>query len=108
MLSERTRDYGYIAIPTSNHDLPRYSVVRTQKEIAFINREGQGYPLVYTRTDGEETYLVCINPTGREQSYEFLEIEKYQTIIQNKEAILENRKIILPDVGFWIGKEKEK
>lgn len=30
--------------------------------------EAQPYPMVYTRSDGENTYLVALNPTGKKQS----------------------------------------
>lgn len=214
MLRKRTGDYGYIAIPTGNHDLPRYSVGRTQEEmkcicafaltmpgvpfvyygdeiglryqseliskeggynrtgsrtpmqwshdknlgfsegakedlylpvddaedaptveeqmkdtnsllhmvrnlvalrkstpalasdgeVAFINQEGQGYPLVYTRTDGDETYLICINPTGRVQEYEYTDICNYQPVLTSRKIRVEDGKITLPEVSFWIGK----
>ena len=35
-LREITEGEGYIAIPTGNHDLPRYSVGRTQEEMKLI------------------------------------------------------------------------
>jgi len=29
-------------------------------------------------------------------------------VLQNKEIILEHGRIVLPEVGFWIGKKKEQ
>jgi len=77
-------------------------------KVEFLNRENKGYPLVYTRTDGVDTYLICINPTGETQTYDLNESEQYQTVLQNKEIILEHGRIVLPEVGFWIGKKKEQ
>lgn len=76
-------------------------------EVEFLNRENRGYPLVYTRTDGEDTYLICINPTGQAQTFDLKESEQYHAVLQNKEITLEQGKIILPEVSFWIAKKKE-
>ncbi len=76
-------------------------------EVEFLNREGQGYPLVYTRTDGTDTYLICINPTGQTQTFDLKQDEQYELALQNKEVTFDKGIITLPEVSFWIAKKVE-
>ncbi len=38
-------------------------------DFQVLNREHKGYPLIYRRSGGDGSYLICINPTSREQTY---------------------------------------
>lgn len=76
-------------------------------EVEFLNREGQGYPLVYTRTYDKETYLICINPTGVTQCFDLQDICKYQMVLQNKDVVVRQGTITLPEVSFWIAKKTD-
>ena len=71
----------------------------------FLNRKNQGYPLVYTRTDGKETYLICINPTGAVQQFALQNLYEYQMVLQNKEVVVEQGILTLPEVSFWVAKK---
>lgn len=216
MLCEKTKGMGYIAIPTGNHDLPRYSYARTQEEMKviaafvltmpgvpfvyygdeigiryrddliskeggynrtgsrtlmqwdqtsnlgfsdakkemlylptddredaptvegqmqkadsllqtvrtlialrksspaleadgetiFLNHENHGYPLVYTRSLGEETYLICLNPTDSLQKFYLSDMGMYDTVAESSHATYSEDQIILSRISFWIGKRR--
>lgn len=76
-------------------------------EVEFLNRENCGYPMVYTRSDQENRYLICINPTNQIQSFRFANFENYQTVFCNKEMTWRPEMITMPQVSFWIGKEEK-
>ena len=84
--------------------------VGSEGEIEFLNRKNQGYPLVYTRTDGVDTYLICVNPTENPQIVEWNELEslidigQYEVVLQSKEVIQGEGTMTLPAVSFWIAK----
>ena len=77
--------------------------------VEFLNRENHGYPLVYTRTDGVETYLICMNPGAQSQTVDLEKVggkdKQYQVMLQNKEIVIDQGVLTLPGVSFWIGKE---
>ncbi len=81
------------------------AALQSDGDVAFLNRKGQGYPLVYSRTDGIDEYLICINPTGIEQEVSCVDLEGYETVLQNKEPILERGVLVMPEVSFWIAKK---
>ncbi len=70
-------------------------------EIEFINRKYNGYPLVYTRTYGDEKYIICINPTDKKQEFDY-EFENYEIVMKNDDIIVERDKIILKPISFAI------
>lgn len=78
-------------------------------KVDFLNRESRGYPLVYSRTDGVETYLMCMNPSAQTQTVDLKKIDgkdkQYQGVLQNKEVVFEHGVLTLPGVSFWIGKD---
>lgn len=61
------------------------------------------YPFVYERSDGEEKYIIAINPSEREYTYEGPEIKE---ILHSNHASVEGNKITLKGVGFIIAREK--
>lgn len=77
--------------------------------VEFLNRENHGYPLVYTRTDETETYLICMNPGAQSQTVDLEKVggkdKQYQEMLQNREVMIEQGILTLPGVSFWIGKE---
>lgn len=75
--------------------------------VEFLNNNEQGYPLVYVRTDGTDTYLICMNPTGQSQKVDWIETQNYQVVLQNKEALIEKGVITLPEVSFLIVKKSK-
>lgn len=77
--------------------------------VEFLNRENHGYPLVYTRTDEAETYLICMNPGAQSQTVDLEKVggkdKQYQVMLQNREVMIGQGILTLPGVSFWIGKE---
>ncbi len=74
-------------------------------DVSFLNHKNKGYPLVYLRSYGNEEYLICINPTGVKQIYENAIIEQFDEVYKNKNVLLDNEKIKMQKVSFWIGKK---
>ena len=46
-------------------------VLQSEAKIEFLYCEENAYPLAYRRTDGKESILVVINPSGKEASFEY-------------------------------------
>ncbi len=46
-------------------------VLQSEAKIEFLYCEEQAYPLAYRRTDGKDSILVVINPSGKEASFEY-------------------------------------
>lgn len=69
-------------------------------EIEFLNRNYGGYPLVYTRSDKDEKYLICLNPL--EKNAEFEMKASGEVIMQNKSVELLEDKVILPPTSYAI------
>ena len=40
-------------------------------KIEFLNRRYGGYPLIYKRTAEDSEYIICINPSGKNQEFEY-------------------------------------
>ncbi len=70
-------------------------------EIEFLNRENRGYPLIYKRTGEDGEYLVCINPTDKEQSFSY-SFGEWETVMQNANAEISARGIALSPVSYVI------
>ena len=60
--------------------------------IEFLNRRYNGYPMVYRRSGNDGSYLICINPTDREQSFAYP--------IATGEILMENGHIQLQQDGL--------
>ena len=86
-------------------------VLWTDGEVEFYNHENGGYPLIYTRTYGDETYLICINVKGKPMTFDFtktilpIEPKVYQVLMQNKDVFLEEGVLHMPEVSFMIAKK---
>ncbi len=46
-------------------------VLQSEAKIEFLYCEEKAYPLVYRRTDGKESVLVVLNPSGRDVSFDY-------------------------------------
>lgn len=82
-------------------------------EVTFLNHKERGYPLVYLRTDGQEKYLVCINPTDKPLTFHLCETEQlrdvkgYTTVLESKAVAVEDGILRVSAVGFSILKVAE-
>lgn len=71
--------------------------------------EAHPYPMVYTRSDGKDTYLVALNPTGRGQSVTVPLDEKKATVVlsQGKTSYVPSKsgaKLTMGPVSVMIAK----
>ena len=46
-------------------------VLQSEAKIEFLYCEEKAYPLVYRRTDGKESVLVVLNPSGKDVSFDY-------------------------------------
>ena len=46
-------------------------VLQSEAKIEFLYCEEKAYPLAYRRTNGKDSVLVVINPSGKEASFEY-------------------------------------
>lgn len=83
-----------------------HEVFGVDAPVEFLNREDHGYPLVYRRKTENESYIVAINPSGKEQRIRCLQGKKYQTALQNKAIIRESEDFLMAPVSYWIAKEE--
>lgn len=60
--------------------------------IQFLLAKNETYPLVYTRTDGKETYLVCINPSGKRCTFPYMAVTGKKTSVILKSGTVETMK----------------
>ena len=72
----------------------------------FLNREDHGYPLVYRRRKDEESFVIAINPSNKEQIIHCLEKKEYQTVLQNKELTETINGFLMAPISYWIAKEE--
>jgi maltose alpha-D-glucosyltransferase/alpha-amylase len=70
-------------------------------EIEFLNRRYNGYPLVYRRSGNDGSYLICVNPTDREQNFSY-PIQNATVIMENSNAHLHADGIRLAPVSYAI------
>ncbi len=73
--------------------------------IEFLNKENRGYPLIYSRSYGDEKYMICINPTNQIQT--FAAELNFETVMQNSEFHYEDNVFTLQPVSFAILKVKQ-
>jgi maltose alpha-D-glucosyltransferase/alpha-amylase len=78
-----------------------YSCLNADANQKFIE---YGYPGVFTRTDGNQTIIVCVNPSNNIVERDF-EIDK--VLLSNNADIIGN-KIVLKSQSFAILLEKNK
>lgn len=74
-------------------------------DVEFLNRENNGYPMVYRRKGNDGSYVICINPTDREQSF-VCDLEGASVVMENKPAVFGKEGIRLTPISFAILKEK--
>ncbi len=84
-----------IALRKSSHALS------ADGEIEFLNRRYNGYPLIFRRSGDDGSYLVCINPTDREQSFS-CDLEGAQVALENGKARIDAQGICLAPVSYAI------
>ena len=84
-----------IALRKSSHALS------AEGEIEFLNRRYNGYPMVFRRSGEDGSYLICINPTDREQSFDY-PMTGAQVILENASAQVTETEIRLAPVSFAI------
>jgi maltose alpha-D-glucosyltransferase/alpha-amylase len=84
-----------IALRKSSHALS------AEGEIEFLNRRYNGYPLIYRRSGSDGSYLICINPTDREQEFSY-PIQNAQVIMENNRVLLDVNGIRLAPVSYAI------
>jgi hypothetical protein len=53
-------------------------------------------------------FLLEKKSTDTTQCFELQDICKYQMVLQNKEEVVEQGAITLPEVSFWISKKKRR
>ena len=70
-------------------------------DIEFINRKYNGYPLIYKRSGEDGEYLICINPTDKIQEFQY-DLKDAKLVMQNDNAVISDRKIILMPVSYAI------
>ena len=70
-------------------------------EIEFLNRRYGGYPLVYRRSGNDGSYLICINPTDREQDFTY-PMGDAQVVMENSSVRINPHGIHLAPVSFAI------
>ena len=75
-------------------------------DIQFLNRNGKGYPMVYLRSGDDGKYLICINPTAVEQSFEY-SLAGATVIYENDRAAVTESGIQLSPASFAILKLSE-
>ena len=83
------------------------ALVQTHKEHPAFWATGEfkvllaAYPFVYERTDGKETYIIAINPSEREYTYDAPAITK---VLHSQNAEIQGNKMILKGVSFVIAR----
>ena len=83
-----------------------YKALGTEAPVEFLNREDHGYPLVYRRRKDEESFVIAINPSNKEQIIHCLEKKEYQTVLQNKELTETINGFLMAPISYWIAKEE--
>ena len=84
-----------IALRKSSHALS------AEGEIEFLNRRYNGYPMIFRRSGEDGSYLVCINPTDRAQSFAW-DLEGAQVVLENAACKVTPGEICLEPVSFAI------
>lgn len=84
-----------IALRKSSHALS------AEGEIEFLNRRYNGYPMIYRRSGNDGSYLICINPTDREQTFDW-ELAGAQILMENNAAQVSDHTIRLAPVSYAI------
>ena len=84
-----------IALRKSSHALS------ADGEIEFLNRRYNGYPLIYRRSGSDGNYLICINPTDREQSFSW-DLTGAKCLMENGTAKVTDTGICLEPVSYAI------
>lgn len=69
--------------------------------IEFLNRRYGGYPLIYRRFTEAEEYIICINPSGKTQEFEY-DFSECKPVIHNKDVVLSHDKISMPEASYVI------
>lgn len=75
-------------------------------DVEFLNRRNNGYPLIYSRTGTDGRYLICINPTDREQTFDY-GFSGAEVVKENDRAVIEKDRIYLAPVSYAILKMKD-
>ena len=70
-------------------------------EVEFLNRSNKGYPMVYRRSGTDGNYLICINPTAWEQTFDY-DFSGAEVILQNDQATIAPNRITLPPISYTI------
>ena len=76
-------------------------------EIEFLNTKYNGYPLVYKRFSGSDEFIICINPTDKEQTFEY-NFASCEIKMKNKDITVTDNGITLPPVSYIIVKTNKK
>ena len=76
-------------------------------EIEFLNTKYNGYPLVYKRFYGSDEFIICINPTDKEQTFEY-NFASCEIKMKNKDITVTDSGITLPPVSYIIVKTNKK
>ena len=72
--------------------------------IEFLNPRHKDYPLVYRRSGADGSYLICINPTDQQQTFE-CDLQGAVSVMENAPVTVDAQGICLPPVSFAILKE---
>ena len=69
--------------------------------IEFLNRRYHGYPMVYRRSGNDGSYLICINPTDREQSFTY-PISSGEILMENGHIQLNKDGLLMSPISYAI------
>ena len=69
--------------------------------LEFITTIEQNYPLVFSRTGSDGKYLICINPTDREQTFDY-DFTGAKVVMENDKAMIGPDCIRLAPVSYAI------
>ena len=81
-------------------------VLQSEAKIEFLYCEENAYPLAYRRTDGKDSVLVVLNPSGKEASFEYSG-KLGEVLYQNGGGVkAEAGKIVIPAASAVFVKEE--
>ena len=81
-------------------------VLQSEAKIEFVFCEDHAYPLAYRRTDGKDSVLIVINPSGKAAEFSY-EGNLGEVLYQNGENLkLEDGKLMVPPATAVYVKEE--